>query len=566
LLQAAFDGRANEQGGSLRSRALETIGGRHGPSCTAEVIFSKDYLRAIRFDFSTSELEGTVSKLLVAVVVSGVLAVAAPSAHSQNLLTNGDFELGAPGPDFTDWDFFERVPSQPGAQINNLEQVTFGNPPADPGTPSPARLAWLRPFAGNQGEFMDQNVLSEAGISQTVPGMQGETYTFTGWSRFEPNYAGGLDTVDGNPSPTETTWNLDFLNSNGDVIGGATPFDVRADREDQSFLEIANDNQWYQHTLMATAPNGTASVRVTAGGYDMISNNTNTDIQSALFDVFSLTSTGSGELLSNPNLNIGAITPPELQGWTVVGTPATAGDQAGDFGDNPNTPGVVGYWVRAFLGSDVDATLSQRVAAAEGDEFNFSAWAAFGNQYSGGTSGSKPSTITLLEVAFLDAGESEIEATTLDLWDEGLRNARGPGTISEHPEAWEQFFINGQVAPAGTAFVEVRAIAENAFETVNPDQAAFFDDFVLELASAQLAGDYNDDGKVDAADYVVWRKNPNAHGGDPGGYNTWRTNFGEMEGVGSGNLLAGNVPEPSAWTLALVALIAGASIRRQSAN
>jgi hypothetical protein len=168
-----------------------------------------------------------------------------------------------------------------------------------------------------------------------------------------------------------------------------------------------------------------------------------------------------------------------------------------------------------------------------------------------------------LEVAFLDANGDEISASSLDLWDEGLRNAPLPGTISEHPEAWEQFFINGQVAPADTAFVEVRAIVENASQTVNPDQAAFFDDFVLTLAGAGLAGDYNGDGKVDAADYVVWRKNPGNNGGNPGGYNTWRNHYG-AGGAGSGNLLAGPVPEPAAWTLALVALIAATGIRRQT--
>ncbi|MEX2546100.1 MAG: hypothetical protein WD316_13305 [Phycisphaeraceae bacterium] len=37
-----------------------------------------------------------------------------------------------------------------------------------------------------------------------------------------------------------------------------------------------------------------------------------------------------------------------------------------------------------------------------------------------------------------------------------------------------------------------------------------------------LEGDYNGDGVVDAADYVVWRKTD----GSAEGYNTWRTNFG----------------------------------------
>ncbi len=39
---------------------------------------------------------------------------------------------------------------------------------------------------------------------------------------------------------------------------------------------------------------------------------------------------------------------------------------------------------------------------------------------------------------------------------------------------------------------------------------------------ASLAGDFNDDGIVDAADYVVWRNEI----GTPAGYDMWRANFG----------------------------------------
>jgi fibronectin-binding autotransporter adhesin len=73
-------------------------------------------------------------------------------------------------------------------------------------------------------------------------------------------------------------------------------------------------------------------------------------------------------------------------------------------------------------------------------------------------------------------------------------------------------------------------------------------------AAAALAGDYNNDGKVDAADYVVWRKDPASHGGDPNGYNTWRQNFGNSSGSGSGAINArGAVPEPATVVLILLA-------------
>jgi T5SS/PEP-CTERM-associated repeat protein len=76
-----------------------------------------------------------------------------------------------------------------------------------------------------------------------------------------------------------------------------------------------------------------------------------------------------------------------------------------------------------------------------------------------------------------------------------------------------------------------------------------------------LIGDYNNDGKVDAGDYVVWKKNEgtmNMLPNDPFGgiigsnqYNAWRNNFGMMAGVGSG--AGGFVPEPASIWLVLCA-------------
>jgi T5SS/PEP-CTERM-associated repeat protein len=58
-------------------------------------------------------------------------------------------------------------------------------------------------------------------------------------------------------------------------------------------------------------------------------------------------------------------------------------------------------------------------------------------------------------------------------------------------------------------------------------------------------GDFNEDSKVDAADYVWWRKN----GGTQQQFNLWRANFGNMAGSGASVSTDGstpaNVPEPS---------------------
>jgi hypothetical protein len=94
-------------------------------------------------------------------------------------------------------------------------------------------------------------------------------------------------------------------------------------------------------------------------------------------------------------------------------------------------------------------------------------------------------------------------------------------------------------------------------------------DFNLSIATADRAGDYNDDGKVDAADYVVWRKNtgngalPNDNGltTQSARFDLWRANFGNMGGSGGGSTAA--VPEPTSLALVLAAGVCGIASRRR---
>jgi hypothetical protein len=72
-----------------------------------------------------------------------------------------------------------------------------------------------------------------------------------------------------------------------------------------------------------------------------------------------------------------------------------------------------------------------------------------------------------------------------------------------------------------------------------------------------IPGDFNHDGRVNAADYVVWRKTD----GSQAGYNSWRMNFGRTSGSGSA-LAGGAVPEPASFVLLAGGLFILAIARR----
>jgi hypothetical protein len=97
------------------------------------------------------------------------------------------------------------------------------------------------------------------------------------------------------------------------------------------------------------------------------------------------------------------------------------------------------------------------------------------------------------------------------------------------------------------------------------------DNIEMLVSPIGLPGDYNDDGSVDAADYVVWRNSFGQTGpdlvadGDASGtvdtrdYELWRANFGQPAGigatVGSAVPLSAAVPEPSTIVTCLMAMI-----------
>ena len=124
----------------------------------------------------------------------------------------------------------------------------------------------------------------------------------------------------------------------------------------------------------------------------------------------------------------------------------------------------------------------------------------------------------------------------------------GEGNISRY--AFDGTFLNTFAVPSEDGFTEVTAFV---------------------VVPTPVIGDFNNDGLVDAGDYVVWRKasptdslpNDDTPGAvDASDYSDWRTNFGKSELASSAALGADPVPEPAGVMMLLIAILARSMVRR----
>jgi hypothetical protein len=195
------------------------------------------------------------------------------------------------------------------------------------------------------------------------------------------------------------------------------------------------------------------------------------------------------------------------------------------------------------------------------------------NNLNGNTPGlidsTSPGTLNILEMEDEDLNE----------WHEFWITMRNNGALAGNIEV--KVYMDGDVSTPSTFQVTLAAPNNAVYAQENDPFLEFGFSFNAEWGSidvdflsyafgviapvaAGLPGDYNDDGKVDAADYVLWRKggplaNDDSPGTGPDDYTRWVENFGSMAS-GSGG--SGAVPEPTSVCLAsLVTLILVGMVR-----
>lgn len=320
----------------------------------------------------------------------------------------------------------------------------------------------------------------------------------------------------------------------------------------------AHVNFWAPDSTFAAAYNPSLAPTATGPG-------TTYKVEVDRVQVDRFNTTVSDNLLADPSFDEALFPNPDgTGGWTRFNNTFL------ETGPVPAQDGIISLKTFGPFHGGVDASGAfQNVPATPGQQFEGSVWA-----YSpSGDSILGKTNYTNVTLSFVNAAGNVIGSVN---YSAGTNEKNTPIFDGRDPnmpqDNWVQYTVNA-VAPAGTAFVRESLF----FIQLTPNQggAVWFDNASLTRLTSNapvLAGDYNNNGVIDAADYVVWRNSigqatlTNRGTGITGpvgqaDYNYWRAHFGQT--AGSGALDGSAVPEPATLVFSLVAVIACGLCRRR---
>ena len=161
-------------------------------------------------------------------------------------------------------------------------------------------------------------------------------------------------------------------------------------------------------------------------------------------------------------------------------------------------------------------------------------------------------------IGTLEPGTHEIE---IDL------TAGGLDVFNGDIKGYDEYITDGFIPLAFQIYINKSVL----FMDADFAWTVYIDNIRVGRMMAGVPGDFNEDGSVDAADYVMWRKNdgtdnalPNDNGlGTPiraEHYDLWRMNFG---GPASPSISASAIPEPASALLLIIAGVCWHGTRRR---